>query len=88
MGKTVEIHEVKEMTWEEIRNEMCLGEEEALAIDKAGKGDDFLCLLEEWKDEEALPNKGRGYWTLADIDEWLAFDWHDIAPALGIEESA
>lgn len=81
---TVEVHVVKDMAWGEIKDSLYLGEENAAVIDEAGKGDEFVALLEQWKDEEALTH-GRGYWTIEDIDEWLAFDMHDIAPALGIE---
>lgn len=82
----VEVHEAREMAFDEIKDELYWGRESACAIESAGKQEEFLGLLEQWKDEEALPNRGCGYWTIADIDEWLAFDWHDIAPALGIEE--
>ena len=86
MGKvTMEIHDVKEMSWAEIKARLWLGEEEAQLIDGAGLGDAFLALAWQWRYEEGLPNHGSGYFTVADIDEWLAYDWHDIAPALGLE---
>ena len=82
---TMEIHEVKEMAWDEIKEKLYLGQNEAELIDKAGLGDAFLALMWQWRYEDALPNKGCGYFTIEDIDEWLAYDWHDIAPALGLE---
>lgn len=84
----IEVHEVREMTFDEIKDELYLGYEEACIIENAGKQEEFLGLLDQWKNEEALPHHGCGYWTISDIDEWLAFDWHDIAPALDIEEES
>ena len=82
---TMEVHDIKEMSWDEIKGQLHMGSEEAELIDEAGLGDAFLSLLWQWRFEDALPNHGSGYFTIADIDEWLAFDWHDIAPALGLE---
>ena len=82
----IEVHEIREMAFNEIKEQLYLGKEEALLIEKAGKEEEFMGFLDQWKEEEALPHHGCGYWTLQDIDEWLAFDWEYIAEILGIEE--
>lgn len=81
----VEVSAFKRMSWDDIRECLWFGEENAELIEKAGKEEDFMGFLEQWKGEEALTH-GKGYWTLEDIDQWLGFDWEYIQELLGIKD--
>ena len=75
----------QEVSFQELKKRLWLGWEAALLIERAGKEEDFMSLLEAWKDEEALTG-GKGYWDLADVDSWLCFGFEQVFEALGMEE--
>lgn len=82
---TVEIHEVESMDFETLLPKLWGGAvDNAHEILYAGKGDDFMRLLDEFKDEEFLTD-GKGYWTLVQVNSWLWFGWHDVVHYLGLE---
>lgn len=80
----IEVRDTRYLSWKDLQDELCLGRDNWERIDEAGKGEDFIQLLDQWKDEEALTH-GNGYWTTADIDEFLAFGWYNYAGYLGLD---
>lgn len=74
----------QEVSFQELKKRLWLGWETALLIERAGKEEEFMSLLEMWKDEEALTGE-KGYWDIADVDEWLGFGFEDIFETLGME---
>ena len=82
---TVEIHETEELDFARLMERLCGGaRDNALAIADAGKGDEFMKFLDEYKDEEFLTG-GTGYWTLTQINDALWFGFHNVAPYIGME---
>ena len=86
MNNSVEIHFVRELTFHDLMDELW-GEayDNACIVDREGKGDDFMALLEQWKDEEALTGD-QGYWEIGQVNDFLWFGWENVRDALGIEE--
>lgn len=72
------------MTFKGLRKHIYLGDNAYRTIKAHRKQADFMQLLEMWKYEEALTG-GRGYWKPYEVDSFLAYDEHDIYPALGIK---